>query len=537
MFWRTQEGQEGNKRGELCEPKLLISGIIKVNKYKNMPDSFEKFKKALEPPKEYKVKLDLDFNSPILDKALKEVSLDLVHLSSILNSADRVKRKHPEKYEKEFRNRVATYYNSLLDKANTEWDTSKKELPDYRNYMRQLHVFTLFQSLIDRGVTSELVERLTQLEQEMREYLEQHQEELGAFLKFARSEAVDRSLTPPDFEEHAEKILELLTAASAKVKRVSRKGRSDDFIIKHDSEPWEFNLFGQLTLDTEESLIVVRSQKNPARMAVMPLKRIIDFLEKDDFASVISIVDSNYERETKHADLLAGFDLPKTGQIEHVRLTLDKFDPVITPTFFGSTIFAESLRRFYPNLQVGSPILTSKPKEALRGRVREAYDAGTRQFFVDIYAHGTEEKLLFGSDIEAADLTAIVREFPDAKFYFSTIGCYGGGLREGFLQEIERTPELKQRMALFLQTKPDVPNAIQGRVLEKAGGEVKKVAPGELTLYQMALLKALYEGKTFGEAIMDADKESKLKMYLDPETIIEGQLITKFARDETDRQV
>ncbi len=534
MFWRAQEG---NKRGELCEPKLLISGIIKVNKYKNMsPDPFEKFRKALEP-KEHEVKLDVDFDSPRLEEALKDLSLEPSHLSEVLKSADRVKRKHPEKYEKEFKERVAGYYANLLDKAAKEWGASKKELPDYRNYMRQLYIFTLFESLIDRNVTPELVGELTQLEQEMRQYLSSHQRDLDAFLKGARSEAVDRSLTPPGFEEHAEKILELLTVASAKVKRVKRKGGPDDFLIKHDNEVWKFDLFGQLTLDESESLVVVRSKKDPARMAVMPLKRIIDFLEKDNFAGVVSIIDSNYEGETKYADLLAGFDLPKTGNIEHIRLTLDKFDPVITPTFFGSTVFAERLRQFYPNLQVGSPILTSKPKEMLRQRVRKAYDAGTRQFFVDLYAHGTEEKLLFGSGLEAADLTAIVKEFPDAKFYFSTIGCYGGGLREGFLQEMEREPELKQRMALFLQTKPDVPNAIQGRVLEKAGGEVKKVAPGELTLYQMALLKALSEGKTFGGAIIDADKESKVRMYLDPETIIEGQLITEFAREETDRLV
>lgn len=500
------------------------------------PDFFGKFKKALEP-KEYEVKLDIDFDSSILDEHLKEVSLDPSYLSKVLSRADRVKRKHPEKYEKEFKERVANYYAGLLDKAYTEWNASKQELPDYRNYMRQLYVFTLYQSLIDRDVTSELVERLTQLEQEMRKYLESHQKELDAFLRVARSEAVDRSLTPPGFEEHAEKILELLTVASAKVKRVGRRGNPDDFVIKHDGETWEFNLFCQLTLDVEESLIVVRSQKTPARMATMPLKRIIDFLEKDNFAGVISIVDSNYETESKYANLLAGFDFPKTGQIEYVRLALDKFDPAITPMFFGSTVFAEKLRQFYPNLQVGSPILTNKPKEGLRERVRKAYDAGIRQFFVDIYAHGTEEKLLFGTDIEASDLTAIVKEFPDAKFYFSTVGCYGGGLREGFLQEMERAPELKQRMALFLQTKPDVPNAIGGRVLKKTGREVKKVAPGELTLYQMVLLKALSEGKTFGEAIIDADKESKVRMYLDPETIIEGQLITEFARNETDKQV
>ncbi len=499
-------------------------------------ENFEASSKGLKKrlaPKESK---DKEGAGTFLDLRLKELSFEPRRIKIVLVLAESMKKLEPKMYQRAFRNRVADYSNNLYMKAVSEWEVSEQKLPDYREHMKILFLLASFEPLIDKKTDTTFIAEITKLEAEMKKHIKAHPEELNKFLKDADSEAFDRSMIFSKLEQREEKILELLTFASTKVDKVEKKDETDSYTIMHDGEIWEFHVFKlPSAFMGGTSSITVKSRKTPEKLITMSFRKIIEFLEEDNFAEVVSMVDNNYESEKKYADLLAGFDLPKSEGIEYLRLSLDKFDPVITPTFFGSTVFAESLGQFYPNLHVATPILTSKPKEDLMARVRESYTKGTRQFFIDIYAHGSKEKLAIGDGLEAGDLIAIAKEFPDANFYFSTMGCFGGGLREGFLQAMEKEPELKQRVSLFLQTKPDVINIIQGRVLERVDGELTKAATGELTIYQMALLKALSKGKTFGEAIIAADKEAKIKMYMDPETIIGGQLITELEKEEIDK--
>ena len=136
----------------------------------------------------------------------------------------------------------------------------------------------------------------------------------------------------------------------------------------------------------------------------------------------------------------------------------------------------------------------------------------------------------YQATLDESDVLEIAREFKDAKFYISTIACHGGGLGKTILDELEKDRELRDRITVFTQTKPDEISQIN----QTRGEKTWQVMPvlGVTTLYYLHLMKALKEGKTYGEAVIYADVEGKKTTLQNAETILDGTLITEIERLE-----
>lgn len=244
------------------------------------------------------------------------------------------------------------------------------------------------------------------------------------------------------------------------------------------------------------------------------------------------------ELETKHADALMAYDFPKEGKIGYLRVFPDTHDKVISATLQSSMLLSAALtHRYGERLDNMQPIFTGSPTSAITGAIDKARAGGKGPAFycIDLYNHGSPGEVAFDHGMTARDLVAIAKRYPDCRFAFTTIACFGGGLREGLLSEfkteLEKDPDLKSRVALFTQTKPNVPNYLAAVTTGLSSH------PYSSTSYYLHMVDALYDPKckTFGEAARRADLRTKECLSIDAECVIDGQLIGRhetIARNE-----
>lgn len=527
---------ENPDRSAIKFPKE-IKAKFKTDKSKAKA-SGEKLRKSLQD-KAIENNFDTFISLEILNEELQKPSYDLHNISKVLGGARLLKTSNPEKYE-EWAKQINDYFDKaieLTEKLIANKD--KVALDDYREYIFRSYLLVDFQGLLNRGLKANIFQKIIAAEENQRKMLQANPKDIDDYFNTSYNQSLDRKTPIPD-PEFARKTQDILNSLYRRCYQIQRSFGKDDKLeepyIKFEDDMWQFEVLLGTQSWNEDAIIVVKSTKNPLKFVALPYKEVLAFFDKNDFASIAKMAEYNYKKEIDSGDVLKNFDLPKTEDINYLRVFGDKFDMTVTPPLIGSSFFAMKLKQFYPKLQIDSPIVDENPKESLKKKIKESYTAGKRSFFVDLYAHGTEgnavdRKLVFPvstglSFISADDLIGIVKAFPDAHFYFSTIGCYGGGLREGFLKKMEKNPDFKNRVDLFLQTKPNVPNIISARIIENDNAKIK-AKPGELTLYQMVLLRALGKGKKFGEALKDADTEVKQRLYLDPEVVIKGKLITE----------
>ena len=95
-------------------------------------------------------------------------------------------------------------------------------------------------------------------------------------------------------------------------------------------------------------------------------------------------------------------------------------------------------------------------------------------------------------------------------------------MREGLMKGIE-DESLQNRVSAFLQVKPHTPNfAGVPRTLNKNLSTSHEQAYS--TQYYLHLMKGLLDGKTYGEAHVEADRNAKQSIYTDAEAIWDGKL-------------
>lgn len=161
--------------------------------------------------------------------------------------------------------------------------------------------------------------------------------------------------------------------------------------------------------------------------------------------------------------------------------------------------------------------LAEDPANAVRKRIKEQYDLGVRDFYLNFSAHGTKDGILSSGDENGPKLThkelekIVKEEYPDCRFTINANSCFGGGLadfmkafqdnkeyvdKEGKLKKVEAG-----RVAVFLQTKPDAINAGEDYT-NALLAELDKMARHE---------KGAAAG--YGEAHLRADMKAKSRTF------------------------
>ncbi len=226
------------------------------------------------------------------------------------------------------------------------------------------------------------------------------------------------------------------------------------------------------------------------------------------------------EGQAEEQKTLRSYDMPRDRTVAHVRLFPHVYDPLVASSLTTSTLLSCALGKRYKGRFVPGPMVFSDdPENALRSEIQRTLEQnhGVKlHFCVDVFSHGSKEDLIFSKPLTAAHLVSIAQEYPQCTFTYNTIACYGGGLMQGI--EASATfasdPELRSRIAVFTQSKGDVPNL--------------PAKAAVATMYYAYFLQALNEGKTYGEAHLHADRAVKKFLPVDAEAVIGGR---KFVMD------
>jgi hypothetical protein len=333
-------------------------------------------------------------------------------------------------------------------------------------------------------------------------------------LKYIMSSLHDRLARNPDFKSDKGKWYFQEKVGSDK---------KESWIIELDT-PY-FRLHG-------DRYITLRHAAKPEMFISMTKEDFESDLKTHQLGARVAEARKHAALEELHSESLKTYDFPREGKIGYLRVFPDSFDQVISATLQSSMLLSTALNHRYQDRFVSiEPIFNAAPTKSIIAEIERARRDGNgpKFFCIDIYNHGSKEAVAFDYPLCASDMVEIAKKFPDCQFAFCTLACYGGGLREGFLKELEKEPELKKRMALFLQTKPNMPNYLAST--ESAFS----MHPFSSTNYYLHLTEALYDPncKTFGEAVRRADLKTKEYMSLDAECILDGVLIGKAPRKAT----
>lgn len=295
---------------------------------------------------------------------------------------------------------------------------------------------------------------------------------------------------------------------------------------------WNFKISGHLTA------VIIENKQNPNIWKAISCKKFISLFRQKKLDKVFAAITAKYKKEKSQQARLKNFELPKKQKISHIRVFTKEYDRVMASDLHFSSLFARTLKSRYPKMDVQKILFTDNFKKDLIGRIKKAYDKGVRYFSLDLYSHGAKDYLQFAGKPNSKDLINIVKLFPDAKFTINTLACYGGGIGRDFPKLVKADPKVKNRVAIFLQTKPEFVNMGAGYENKRAK-KIEKRSRSYSTFYYLFLTRALQQGKTYGEAVVEADRLSQKYMYLDPESIINGELFVEKQRkgEKTSRVV
>lgn len=254
-------------------------------------------------------------------------------------------------------------------------------------------------------------------------------------------------------------------------------------------------------IDPMESLEEL--EKNPNKLNVLAENAVSNFMKENG---------KEQRRELKE------YDFPSDRNIAHIRLFPKIHDQsgVISKGLQTSVLLSATLEKHYAHrFSSRQPLFSDNPEKALRDEIQRALVENKKtplHFCVDIFSHGAKDRFLFAKPLEASQVIAIAKDFPQCSFTYNTIACYGGGMMQGMADnnEFSKNKELSSRLAVFTQSKGNVIN-------------LSTVHATAVTMYYMHFMQALNEGKTYGEAHRIADSETKKYMPVDAEAMIDGK--------------
>lgn len=473
---------------------------------------------------------------------LKPMQDDLLKLSYETFSeetADRLvkileclKKLNPTNYDQDAP-RIVEFTKRVFDPALKKWEKRKKQLDlrEVNQCLRQLYELggsysgteaSQYCSGQIRKIDLLLQETFAAHPKKLKDYLDEKEQEIRAYGK--------------KLKEEDQKTLEGLLGPFVLNGYLSSEGEpgKETYYKEFEGERWIFKImYGDPKYPTSAYVAIV-SEKNPRMLAVYnvqtntifkrddsthTIEGLEDLITQNRFGDIMKEAKNNYENESQNKTALSRYDLPKDRPIYYLRIFHESWDNAME-NLQSSMMMSSVLSSRYPNLTVAPILFSDQPAVTLKENIREAYEKGTRSFYFDIQMHGLHHQFISGEDYKpsfaAPDLLALEQEFPGATFHVSTAACFGAGAREDFLKAFEEGTASKDKFSLFLQTKPTLPTVM--------GLTGKETSFG--IYYDMILMQSLLAGKTYGEAVYEADTRAKEIMYLDAEEIIDGQLIT-----------
>jgi len=247
-----------------------------------------------------------------------------------------------------------------------------------------------------------------------------------------------------------------------------------------------------------------------------------------------AVAESHPEARTALRD----HDLTRNGTV-YITVTPERYDIVTAASVTYAALLENVLIRRYGKTLEPIHIVSDSPMNQIRDGIRESLNRApqTKDIFLQLHEHGAPHGLGFSPVITAEDLARLSEEFPKVDLHVMTIACFGGGLRPALQREMEKNPNLKQRLHFYSHTRPEVEAVALG-----TGGSTR-IYDVEMssTPYMLTLIKKLAEGRatTFGEAVDDADRESQKVAPINPETLLNGEFFGQAnpASQESDERV
>lgn len=259
--------------------------------------------------------------------------------------------------------------------------------------------------------------------------------------------------------------------------------------------------------------------------------KVCDWDSKIDFQYLLDKIKGakeNRQKELEDPARIKIFDLPKNEPIGYIGLA-DGNDPVFPNNVNDTKYFAEVMSH------VGYKMVSNekdkysispetKPQEIIKEQVQAFLKKDIKNIYINLCGHGNNFGVYFTTKnkrslmLTVDELLDIFNTFQECNFIVSTDACSGGGYAN-LLKRYEDPTCKKGRITLFVQSKPDATNQ-EGRLKGTSG--VNGAPEIFSTYYYIFLVHHLLSGKTYGEAHLLADQDTKRLIQCDAEVWISG---------------
>jgi len=411
------------------------------------------------------------------------------------------------------------YTNGVLDKIRQRWVTGKMNLDKASEVMDLIWKISAFDKHLGKPFYSKCNKMLLIIDKWINQYASKHPDKTKALIiksinYMKQKEESLSSIVPSRF------INILMSHAKENMKTPLLKVEVEVIKTFFKSKEWGFLFYGAL------DSIVITNKANPDMWKVFTLTDFIQLAKKGKLNDkLLKAISTKYEKTKKQQEKLKRFDLPKDKKISYIRMFPRNYDSTVSSILQFSGLLGSTLKSRYPKMKINPPVYSENFQKDLMRSISRDYEKGIRYFSLDLYFHGTKQGFQNHDNIggSAIDIAKIAKAFPDAKFIINTVACHQAGLSK-FTEIAKKSPQLKNRISVFMQTTPEHVN-LPAQLNTPVKRLTTEQQPIYSTYYYLFFANALQQGKSYGEAALEADILSRNASYLDAETIIKGELI------------
>lgn len=419
-----------------------------------------------------------------------------------------------------------TYFSSLGGLSDVQ---------PFADFAARMEMIFELRSLSPKGAARERCEQeIERLEQEISSRVAQGLDlDITSLLETAtENEGVNRRLGSTFLSERAEADPTTNLSAENRLRVVQALEESPHFSLEDGA--WVFRPPSEAGAASDRWNVIHRSLKGQTRLLFQNAEEPDIFFDIATYFMLVRDFEthlaSRAERaeqerllEISGAETAAEYDLPKDRQGCFLRFVQSDYDSAIHRLIPSTSVLAAAIERRYENISVPPIEVTNTPLQSLQAAVQREYEAGRRHFVAEFCYHGSTDDLGKDDRVSGGELLELAKQYPDASFDFMTIACHGGNLRESMLEPLRNDPDLASRVNLFTRTEADSLNFGVW-----AGEFEQRKEHFGIAALTMAMAERLLsdEMTTFGEAFYAADQMIREAIYLDPEAIINGELIS-----------
>jgi len=295
-----------------------------------------------------------------------------------------------------------------------------------------------------------------------------------------------------------------------------------------ENETWEFGASDKWRPEGPEGVMFRRVDK-PGAVLHMAGPCGLAAVKNGNIDCLLIDCSQQYEKARSSENLakISQFNFPTNEKLAHLRFAPMYADAVIDSTLLASMAHVWALKKRYGDNLIAPPIIFSmNPMEDIRNVIPDLYSKGVRNFTIDLSNHGSKSSIEFSHAVNIDALRKLVKEYPDCKFFWESIACYGGGC----VGQMQTISDVEDRKGLYIAVQTKSHNV--NKVIQVSDRR-------DITQYDSAHYRGSYytairdlnlldpELSTLGQVILQTDSECSAVTPLDPETIIDGELFTE----------